>query len=183
MKLNKQPTFSRKTLSYTFGALVLLILVAGGFYVASQLYSNSPESVSEPDTSTTDSAATKQQNIDNKENFINNVELPEQNSEPGSKRVDKSSVMSMNLSQENSEVIVSTKLPDFSEGTCDLAITNGSKTYSDSANILYQPSYSSCMGFNVPIAKLGGYGTWTISLEAKGSSAYGLITKNIEVKK
>lgn len=65
--------------------------------------------------------------------------------------------------QSNSQVIVTTKLVGYSDGTCNLSITNGAKTFSQSATVIYQPQYSTCAGFTVPVEQLGT-GGWTINL-------------------
>ena len=60
-------------------------------------------------------------------------------------------------------VTISTKLVGYSDGSCSLAITNGQATYDRTAQVLYQPEFSTCEGFAVPISQLGT-GTWSISL-------------------
>ena len=63
----------------------------------------------------------------------------------------------------NNTVTIFTKLTGINDGTCNLAITNGSQSYKDSAAVIYQPEYSSCSGFSVPIDRLGK-GSWSVTL-------------------
>lgn len=88
----------------------------------------------------------------------------------------------LNASKSNpTTVTILTKLKNYAGGECSLTITNGSKTHAATAQILYQPEYSSCAGFSVPIAELGT-GTWTIKLVATptgGNSITKLITQEI----
>lgn len=64
-----------------------------------------------------------------------------------------------------STVTIFTKLKDYASGNCELTVTSGAKSYSTTAQILYQPEYSSCAGFSVPVSELNT-GTWTIKLTA-----------------
>lgn len=61
------------------------------------------------------------------------------------------------------KITVLTKLKGYSDGTCSLSIVNGSKTYTQSASVIYQPEFSTCAGFSVPTASLGS-GTWNLTL-------------------
>lgn len=65
--------------------------------------------------------------------------------------------------EDNGSVTILTKLYGVANGTCTLLITNGSQTYTESAPVIYQPSFSSCAGFNVQKSKLGT-GQWSIKL-------------------
>lgn len=81
----------------------------------------------------------------------------------------------------DSTVTVFTKLYKIGSGTCALNVTNGSKQSSQTASVVYQPEYSTCAGFSVPIASLG-VGNWSITLNVSASGQN--YTKNItyEVK-
>jgi hypothetical protein len=63
----------------------------------------------------------------------------------------------------NGNVTVFTTLHGYSSGTCDLKVTNGAKIISQSATVIYQPDFSTCAGFSVPISSLDK-GTWNINL-------------------
>lgn len=94
------------------------------------------------------------------------------NSDPSSETPDASSgKVVITATQEGDSVTVISKLYAFSSGTCALQVSNGGKTYTDTATIIYQPSYSTCAGFSIPVAELGK-GTWNIKITAKlGSDA------------
>lgn len=64
----------------------------------------------------------------------------------------------------NSLIIVTT-LKGFASGTCNLSIKNGDKVYDTQVQIIYQPEYSTCAGFSVPLERLG-VGSWSITLTA-----------------
>ena len=70
----------------------------------------------------------------------------------------------------NNTVTVFTKLPGYSDGSCELTTTNGVKTYNQSAKVIYQAEFSSCAGFSIPISVLGK-GSWSISLAVTSNGA------------
>ena len=63
----------------------------------------------------------------------------------------------------NGYVTVFTTLHGYSNGTCGLKVTNGAKTFSQSAAVIYQTDFSTCAGFSIPISSLDK-GSWNISL-------------------
>lgn len=71
--------------------------------------------------------------------------------------------VSITAKQEGSSVTVLTKIQSVAEGNCTLTATNGAKTTSQEAAVIYQPEFSSCAGFGVPVSSLGS-GTWAIKL-------------------
>lgn len=81
--------------------------------------------------------------------------------------------------ESNGTLTVSTKLYGYSDGVCGLKVSNGSKTLSYSAGVIFQPEYSTCAGFSVSVNKIGA-GTWTIDLTvtSKGQT----VTKQIHVE-
>lgn len=68
-------------------------------------------------------------------------------------------------SQENTTVVVRTKLTSIGDGTCTITATNGQRQHTETVEVLYQPTYSTCKGFSIPSSKLGS-GTWSIRLQA-----------------
>lgn len=99
-------------------------------------------------------------------------------SDPATSQLD--SQVSIRASREGSSVVVRSQLEGFDRGTCEIKITNGTKAYSDSADIIYQPQGSLCAGFSIPIDKLGA-GRWNVKLEASGAHASGSASTSIEV--
>ncbi|HSX15558.1 MAG TPA: hypothetical protein VLF40_02100 [Candidatus Saccharimonadales bacterium] len=60
-------------------------------------------------------------------------------------------------------VVIGTQLVGYSDGNCSLTVTNGAKTNTQTADVIYAPSYSICAGFTIAKSALGA-GTWNISL-------------------
>lgn len=76
-------------------------------------------------------------------------------------------------------VTVYTKLAHASSGTCSLRIRNGEREQQQTAAIIYQPEFSSCAGFSVPVSPLG-QGQWQIELTVTTDGA--TLTKTITHK-
>lgn len=66
-------------------------------------------------------------------------------------------------STSDSNVVITTKLVGYSDGTCKLDVTNGIKTTSQTVAVIYAPNYSTCAGFTIPKDTLGT-GEWDITL-------------------
>ena len=99
---------------------------------------------------------------------------------PGTTKPTSSSI-SVDASQSNDTVIIKTNVGSISTGTCKLTATNGSRQISQTADILYQPQYSTCTGFSIPVSKLG-IGTWNLSLTVTANGAVATTTSTLEVK-
>jgi len=93
-----------------------------------------------------------------------------------------SDAITLSAAQEGSSVNILTKLKGFSSGSCELLASNGTKTHTATADIIYQPEFSSCAGFSIPVAQLGA-GSWSIVLNATPTGG-SVITKttSVEVK-
>ncbi|MFZ2513641.1 MAG: hypothetical protein WAW63_04260 [Candidatus Saccharimonadales bacterium] len=65
--------------------------------------------------------------------------------------------------QEGSSVTISTRLTGYSDGTCTLLITNGSRSNTKTAQIVYSSQFSTCAGYSVPVSEFGT-GTWSLKL-------------------
>ena len=70
----------------------------------------------------------------------------------------------------DSSVTVFTKAFGYGDGTCTLVATNQSRKTNLDAALIYQPEYSSCAGFSVPIDSLGK-GTWNLKLSITSSGS------------
>lgn len=65
--------------------------------------------------------------------------------------------------ESNDTVTIFTRLANVANGVCTLEITNTGRQTSQTAEVIYQPEYSTCAGFSVPISSIGK-GLWTIKL-------------------
>lgn len=72
--------------------------------------------------------------------------------------------------QEDSTVYIRTLLNGVSGGTCNLAISKGSRVVTKSAPIGVQSSYAICQGFNIPVTEFQENGEWDITLTINGSN-------------
>lgn len=69
----------------------------------------------------------------------------------------------------NGMVTVSTSLGNVADGTCELTVTNGFKTTTQTADVIYQSQSSFCAGFSVPVSSIGA-GNWTLTLKLTSGS-------------
>jgi len=83
--------------------------------------------------------------------------------------------------EKGEQVVVTTRLQGFSDGTCNLTITNGGKTVAQTAQVIYQPQFSTCAGFSTPVSSLGT-GTWNLSLSVTSDGITNSKTSTLEVK-
>ncbi len=88
--------------------------------------------------------------------------------------------LALSASQDGGSVTVLTRIQNIPEGLCKLSVKNGSKSTSQTAQIIYQTQFSSCAGFSVPVSSVGT-GTWAISLTATSKSG-SEITKYITLE-
>lgn len=74
-----------------------------------------------------------------------------------------SDTISLAAKEAGSNIVVSTKLFGYSDGTCTLVLKKGADTVQRSAPVMYQAEFSSCAGFSIPKTELSS-GTWTVDL-------------------
>lgn len=89
--------------------------------------------------------------------------------------------ISLAVSQSQQQVIVQTKLSGYSDGTCSLKVTNGTQSFEETAQIIYQAQFSTCAGFTIPSAKLPP-GHWTFYLDVTSGGTTTSKTTSLEVQ-
>ena len=110
----------------------------------------------------------KDTNQNNKETFLNTPKDDSDNSveksKPAPVPTDNSSIeLSTNKDGDNAVIIIKLKEHGYSQGKCSLTVTSNGKKNTQEAPIIYQPEYSTCAGFSVPISSVGN-GQWNISI-------------------
>lgn len=121
-----------------------------------------------------------------KQNYLDSVAKSDASSDektPSSvSQASASTSMAVTASQSGNSVTVLTKLQGISSGTCEMVATNGSASTTQSAQIIYQPEFSSCAGFSLQVGKIGA-GKWNVSVTAITESGASLTkTASLEVK-
>lgn len=98
-----------------------------------------------------------------KEQYLDSVAKQQTTAAPAAVPTDTSTI-TLSATQSGDSVVVRNELhgQGYSSGSCVLTITNGSKTTTQKAEIMYQPEYSMCAGFSVPVSTIGA-GNWNIS--------------------
>lgn len=159
---------SKKSLTIIIAVIVLGI---GGFYAYTSFFNNSSESKEEADTALSQKETLANTSTDptTTDSTSTNAAKPSTNTSDSYTTPSSSDSITISASQPtSSEVVVSTKLSGYSDGTCNLTIKNGSSTINKSAQVFYQPEFSTCAGFTIEKAELGS-GTWAITLSVVSS--------------
>lgn len=138
----------------------MLLLAAGfGFYI---LKLKKQPTKTGPTPEQVKQAATVE--ADRKKDLIENTS----NSNDSSPAESTSPSVDLSARQEtNGSVTVIAKLYKVAAGNCSLTVTNGSKSVTKTAAIIYQAEFSTCAGFNLARDELGA-GKWTIGLKTDG---------------
>lgn len=169
MKIDKN-TITNKRILIALPVVIALLLVTflSYSYAKSQSSDTTKESVDSfhsQDNGTQDiendtDAKTKQDFLDQQKDSSENTTPP-----PADDVSTKKITIDTQVGQEGT-IVVFTKLTNMSYGTCTLTVTKENNQKSYTADVIYQPDYSSCAGFSIKKSDLGS-GTWVIRLEVE----------------
>lgn len=145
--------------------IILEVTNVTSFFHASVV--KTPEQIKESETNSND-----------KQKFIDNTSTDSTNNfqEHSSSDID----LTIRQESDNSVTIL-TQLKNYSDGTCDLTITNNNDTITRSAPVLYQDTFSTCAGFSIPANEMAN-GTWNITLSVTSKGETSAKTISAEVK-
>lgn len=178
MKLSSSKTKRPKNRSGKKILLVVIIalLVIGGGFAAYALFikGDEPKKDSSSLGGDTRSAKEAEQDATNKQEFLDNQKGQTQTDgqeTPSDTPPPKPTPSSLSLEARNddSSVVVVTKLQNITSGECSLTATNGSRKTTKTAEIIYAPEHSTCAGFSIPKSEIGT-GTWTLTLSVRTAS-------------
>ncbi len=68
-----------------------------------------------------------------------------------------------------------------SKGKCNLTLSKGPLEYKETANIIPNPSSSTCAGFDIPVSKLDP-GNWKIKININSEDKSSMISDELEIK-
>lgn len=148
-------------------ALAVLLAISGAasaYYIyTSTTNKDSPttgEVSQDKDSQESDQSGNSNPDTEGKQDFLDNES--KNDSEPAPEFT--SDKISISIKETAENVAITTKLLGFSgEGKCELKITKDTTTVAQSAEVIYQPEYSTCAGFSVEKSKLST-GTWKVEL-------------------
>lgn len=83
--------------------------------------------------------------------------------------------------RQGSDVIIAAQIHGITSGICKLTVSNLGMEHSQTADVVYQPEYSSCAGFSVPVSSVGT-GVWNILLTASNNASSATSNSTLEVK-
>lgn len=152
-------------------AILLFLLVLEKFNVVSLVQNRSNTSQNE-EISEEEKQAEAKVNLDEKKKFIEGDTM-QTGPTPPAQSID---IQLSARTEGNNTVTIFTEVRGVSSGNCTLSISNGTKKMTSAADIIYQPEFSICGGFSIPVAELGS-GAWdiTLSVDSIGRNQ----TKNI----
>lgn len=78
-------------------------------------------------------------------------------------------------------VTITSKLFGVSGGKCNLSMTKGVTTVTKTADIIYQPEFSTCAGFSIPSSELTN-GEWAITLSVISNDKNVSTTTTVQVQ-
>lgn len=150
-----------KKTSLTIASLILATLLIGGtvYAVTTGFFSETPQ----PGGPTEEDKATQRDaELERKRQFI---EATKDTETPGVNPEIPTSSDSIDIlpKQDAGTITITTKLRGYSAGTCHLEMTDGSSVISETADIIYQPEFSTCAGFSILKSRLHS-GDWSITL-------------------
>ena len=167
--------------------LLVLIILFAGFGLLFALKKPQPTDIAKSPSNYPPSAPTAKQqeqergsSAENKGKFLDsqysNTDNENTTPNPPSNKIDLTS------KQEGSTVVITAKMSGITNGTCTLTITNAGRATTKSAEVIYQPEFSSCAGFAVPVSDVGT-GLWTIALSVSAAGGQTASqTSTLEVK-
>lgn len=117
-----------------------------------------------------------QGNIDAKQQLAENPSSGNSTSNTTNTSID----LSAHQASDNTVTVIA-KLAGYGSGTCKLSVSNGTHSITQQADVIYQPEYSSCAGFSVPVDQLGT-GTWDITVSIITDAGTGSKTISLGVK-
>lgn len=163
--------------SYIILAIIAVLLI-GGFiaWKVSGIGNDRPSSENSSTTSndskenSTDSAEQTSRNAADKQNFLDSESKSEDSTATTPPPAPTNDSISLAARSESDTVIITTKLKSVSSGTCTITITGGAEPFSQTAEVIYTPEYSTCAGFSVKKSSVSAK-IWNISLTVKSGSS------------
>lgn len=77
-------------------------------------------------------------------------------------------------------LIIRSTINQLVSGTCTLTMTSGGKTVTKTAEVIQNPSTSSCAGFDVPVSELGS-GQWSIDIKVTSGDKSMNLTDKVDI--
>lgn len=191
MKVRKKS--NKKVIAITIGALTL---VAASIAIYFWFYS-SPESqethTNHPENHNTDEKSIKPQNQSSNKSIDEpkDTELPvpheKQKDIPQpyeGKDVNEADSLTGTITYSsvvgNNLIIRTTINQMLGSGVCELTLTSGDSTVTKTANIIQNPSSSTCEGFSVPTSELSK-GNWNISIKIRSDKRNGTLAGDVVI--
>lgn len=171
MKINKKSSKSKNKKIIILVVVLLVATIGIGFAVfylnkntptTSDTHKNNNESTSKNSEATTPQAQLK-------EDFIDKLNSNQENKRENSNTSEELPIISFSAKNITDSVVINTNLASISDGTCNLTVSDGSKTITKSAQVIFTPAFSTCAGFEVGKQELSNQ-PWKISLSVNSNN-------------
>ena len=146
MKIQKK---KKRNLKIYIIIIIATLIACGSLYYFMVLKNSGPDKVDSSRSSQSSDNITQEEReaqardeAQQKKDYIN---TDSDNNNPPAE-TDSSDKITMSITQTNTDVIVATNLGYIASGTCEISTPNG---YYASADIMYNVSHSTCMGFSI----------------------------------
>jgi cytoskeletal protein RodZ len=156
----------RKLLIIGAISVVFILVVASAYFLFKDDFYNNTDTTQEASSEgpTKEELLTQAESDASKKKELVDTPTPTQTT-----NTNVSSEIQLEVRQEaDKSVTIISKLSNIGSGTCTLSITNGQRSVTKSAEVIYQPEYSTCAGFSIPLSELGG-GLWNMKLSVSYS--------------
>ena len=161
---------------YLILALLIIAFLAGALYYYNYRTNNAATidgPTAEEQKQATDIDNQKKKELT--ENTVNNTPIPPPSTPPTNANIELTA-----KEESNDTVTITSKLAGVSSGTCNIEISNGATKISRQVAVIYQPEFSTCAGFSIPISELGT-GLWNILLTVNSPTGSSSKTINLKV--
>jgi len=152
----------KKQLKYTGIILLVIVVIGGGIFAYQQISrSHAQTPYTNPINYDAPSQEEKQAGEDTK---IDQIEHNNQTSTPQPGANEKVTITNFTQDSATKKVTVQTELTGGAYQTCTLTLSSGSEVITKTAEVIYQNSFSTCMGFTISASDFPTGGVWTAKL-------------------
>ena len=176
----KKPSFKRRPLLIIGLILLMAVVALATAKILASISQNNSNNEPESTIEVTDQTGTGAEiATDNAEDPNNKT--PTQYEGPDVNTLDYLSGVITYAGAIDNYLTISTTINQYlSTGTCELILTQGGKTVSHTADIIANPSSSTCDGFNISLSELGS-GSWNIDIRLTSGDKNGTITGEVSL--
>lgn len=152
----------KKQLKYAGIAILVLAIVGGSIFAYKQINRTHAQT---PYTSPINyDAPTQEEKQAGEDTKIDQIDHNNQTPAPQPGANEKATITNFTQDSATKKVTVQTELTGGTYQTCTLTLSSGGEVITKTAEVIYQNSFSTCMGFTIPANDFPTGGIWTARL-------------------